>query len=371
MVIFVLPPLAAPFFSHGETVMEFTGFSWWSAACLLLAVLLNFILGEFPGEVFRGFFFKVKETAATNGNCNADGNVESDGNCETNENCNVDENYEANGNCEADKNVEPNENTEANGNVEANGNYEVEGNCEANETVETNENSKVDGTAERGNLRGFSAETNSTESESFCTRLFTFLYRGILFVFIPGAGTFRRVIVIAEFLKTFGILFAVQAFFALVEFALKLPPRAAVHFPDGVTGFFSCAAVFLAAAFYEETLYRAYLPFSLKRILRAESRQHPQAELSHADVKTATETDSEQQDGTRARFFDAGAEIASIAIFGFSHFNNGALSAANALVAGFFLRRCAVRTGGIKAGLFAHFLYNALTLAIVYAVTAH
>lgn len=338
MAIFVLPPLAAPFFLHGETVMEFTGFSWWNAACLLLAVLLNFILGEFPGEVFRGFFFKVKETAATNGNCKADGN------------------------CEADKNVEPNENTEANGNVEASGNYEVEGNCEANE------NSKVDGTAGRGNLRGFSAETNSTESESFRTRLFTFLYRGIFFVFIPSAGTFRRVIVIAEFLKTFGILFAVQAFFALIEFALKLPPHAAVHFPDGVAGFLSCAAVFLAAAFYEETLYRAYLPFSLKKLFCKESRPRPQTVLSRADAKTATETYS-AQGGTRARFFDAAAEIASIAIFGFSHFNNGALSAANALVAGFFLRRCAVRTGGIKAGLFAHFLYNALTLAIVYAVT--
>lgn len=337
--------------------MEFTGFSWWNAACLLLAVLLNFILGEFPGEAFRRFFFKVKETAATNGNCNTDGN------CETNENFKTDENTEANGNSHANKNCK------ANGNVEANGNYEVESNCEANETVETNENSKVDGTAERGNLRGFSAETNSTESESFRTRLFNFLYRGIFFVFIPSAGTFRRVIVIAEFLKTFGILFAVQAFFAILEFALKLPPRTAVYFPDGVAGFFSCAAVFLTAAFYEETLYRAYLPFSLKKLFCKESRPRPQTVLSRADAKTATETDSAQQGGTRARFFDASAEIASIAIFGLSHFNNGAIAAANALVAGFFLRRCAVRTGGIKAGLFAHFLYNALTLAIVYAVT--
>lgn len=351
MAIFVLPPLAAPFFSHGETVMEFTGFSWWNAACLLLAVLLNFVLGEFPGEAFRGFFFKVKETAATNGNCKAYKNVEPN------------ENTEANGNSNANKNCK------ANGNAEASGNYEVEGNCEANETVETNENSKVDGTAEHGNLRGFSAETNSTESESFRTRLFTFLYRGIFFVFIPSAKKLRRVIVIAEFLKTFGILLAVQAFFALVEFALKLPPRAAVYFPDGVAGFFSCAAVFLAAAFYEETLYRSYLPFSLKKLFCKESLPRPQTVLSHADAKTATETDS-AQGGTRARSFDAAAEIASIAIFGFSHFNNGALSAANALVAGFFLRRCAVRTGGIKAGLFAHFLYNALTLAIVYAVTS-
>lgn len=277
---FVLPPLFAPFFSGGENALEFTGFSWWNASCLLLAALLNFFLAGFQGEVFRGAFFY------------ADGNF-------------------GNGNSISDEKTESSE-----------------------------------GAASRPNF-------------------FEFLSKGILFVFSKGEGKFRRVVALAEFLKTFGLLCASQAFFELLGFLFKVSDSAIVFSLDGPAQIFSLAAALFSAAFYEETLYRAYLPFSLKRIFRKKRRS--QSGTSNAENEVAAETDF-AKGGRRARFFEAASELAAIAIFGFSHLRNGALATANATVAGFFLRRCAVKTGGIKAGFFAHFLYNALSLAMLAAI---
>lgn len=260
MAIFVLPPLFAPFFSGGENVLEFSGFSWWNAACLLVAALLNFFLGEFQGEIFRGTFFGERG-------------------------------------------------------ILWNGNF--------------------------GN-KNFGSEGS-------------------------GAGKIRRVIVFAEFLKTFGLLCATQAFFEFLGFVMKVRPATTISFPCNINiaQILSWGVALFSAAFYEETLYRAYLPFSLKRIFCKKWRS--QNGFSNAENEVSAETDCAQS-GKRARFFDAAFEIVAIAIFGFSHLQNGALAVANALFAGFFLRRCAVRTGGIKAGFFAHFLYNALTLALMSAV---
>ncbi|MDE6069191.1 MAG: CPBP family intramembrane metalloprotease, partial [Treponemataceae bacterium] len=195
-----------------------------------------------------------------------------------------------------------------------------------------------------------------------------FLFRGIFFVFSPsGTGKFRRVIMLAEFFKTFGLLCVIQAFFDFLGFVLKVHHGTIIYFPGNinVAQIFSWATALFSAAFYEETLYRAYLPFSLKKIFRKKHRS--QNGFSNAENEIKAETNS-AQGGKRIRFFDAAFEIAAIAIFGFSHLQNGILAVANALVAGFFLRRCAVRTGGIKVGFFAHFLYNALTLVLMMAV---
>ena len=260
MAIFVLPPLFAPFFSGGENVFEFTGFSWWNAACLLVAALLNFF---------------------------------------------------------------------------------------EEESV-------------------FSAEKKDY-SKSMNSRPQFFDSCGVFFVFSSGKGKIRRVIVFAEFLKTFGILCATQALFEFLGFVLKVRPATIICFPGNVNiaQILSWAAALFSAAFYEETLYRAYLPFSLKRIFSKKWRS--QKELLNAENEVTAETDSAQS-GKRAQFCDAAFEIIAIAIFGFSHLRNGILAVANALVAGFFLRRCVARTGGIQAGFFAHFLYNALTLALMMAV---
>lgn len=328
--IFVLPPLFAPFVSGGENVFEFTGFTWWNAACLLVAALLNFFLGEFQGGIFRWRFFGERGKLL-------DGNF-------------------------------------------GNKNFGSEGSdtfFNASEASENFENKKLGGEKfSSEDASAFSAEKKDfLESAALRSRFFDsrgvfldFLFRGIFFVFLPsGTGKFRRVIMLAEFFKTFGLLCVTQAFFEFLGFVLKVHHGTIIYFPGNinVAQIFSWAAALLSAAFYEETLYRAYLPFLLKKIFRKKCRS--QNGFSNAENEIKAETNS-AQGGKRMRFFDAAFEIAAIAIFGFSHLQNGILAVANALAAGFFLRRCAVRTGGIKAGFFAHFLYNALSLALLMTV---
>lgn len=297
VAFFVLPPLFAPFFSGGENVVEFSGFSWWNAACFLLAALLNFFLGEFQGEIFRGNFFGER------------GNL-----------------WNKNFACE-------------------------------------------DASAFSAEKKDF-LESTASRPQFFDSRggLVDFLFRGIFFVFSSsGAGKIRRVIVFAEFLKTFGFLCAMQAFFEFLGFVLKVGHGTIISLPGNINiaQVLSWSAALFASAFYEETLYRAYLPFSMKRIFCKKWRS--QKECLNVEDEIKAETDC-TQNGKRSRFFDAAFEIVAISIFGFSHLQNGILAVANALVAGFLLRRCAMRTGGIKAGFFAHFLYNALTLALMIAV---
>lgn len=271
---FVLPPLFAPFFPGGESAVEFTGFSWWNAACFLAALLLIFFLGEFHGDVFCAFPFSPS-----------------------------------------------------------------------------------------GGSRGLSSEKNGSQKDATLhTKFFDSFFRGIFSFFSSKAGKLRRVIVFAEFLKTFGLLCASQAFFECVGLLMKVRHEANVVFPKSVAEALSCAAAFLVAAFYEEVLYRAYLPFSLKMLFR--KKIPPKKDGSDTENKTVADAVSAQGESSE-RVFDAAFEFAAIAIFAFSHFKNGFLAVANAAVAGFFLRRCAVKTDGIKAGFFAHFLYNALTLALL------
>lgn len=319
--IFVLPPLFAPFFSGGENVFEFTGFTWWNAACLLVAALLNFFLGEFQGEIFRGQFFGERGNSWS-------GNF-------------------------------------------GNKNFGSEGSDTFFNAIEASENFGSEDSSVFSAEKRDSLESAASHPRFFDSRgvFLDFLFRGIFFVFSPsGTGKFRRVIMLAEFFKTFGLLCVTQAFFEFLGFVLKVGHGTIISLPSNinVAQILSWGAALLSAAFYEETLYRAYLPFSLKKIFHKKCRS--QNGFSNAENEIKAETNSAQDGGNRARFFDAAFEIIAIAIFGFSHLQNGILAMANALAAGFFLRRCAVRTGGIKAGFFAHFLYNALSLALSMAV---
>ena len=102
-----------------------------------------------------------------------------------------------------------------------------------------------------------------------------------------------------------------------------LPPRS---FWEWV----NCIAGTLAAAFFEEALFRWYLPDALKKLL-------PQK-------------------------LHAGSECAVVLLFALSHRYLGLAGMANALLSGIALRRCAIRTGGIKSSWCAHAAYNALAL---------
>ena len=91
-------------------------------------------------------------------------------------------------------------------------------------------------------------------------------------------------------------------------------------------------AVNLAAgAFYEEVLYREFLP----------------------------ETAILLGAGGRLRI---AAEVTVIAVFAFSHLYMGIPAVVNAALCGTVLRLCFVKTGSVAAGFLAHFTYNMLVM---------
>ena len=97
---------------------------------------------------------------------------------------------------------------------------------------------------------------------------------------------------------------------------------------------------FLVAAFYEETLYRSFVPEFILYLF---------------DKKT----------------FRLPLEIICIVLFAFSHKYMGYAAVINAFLGGIALRLCAIKTRGIFTGVMAHFTYNLLILVFtVYVAIA-
>ena len=95
--------------------------------------------------------------------------------------------------------------------------------------------------------------------------------------------------------------------------------------------------VLLISAYYEEVIYRDFLPQSLITLL-------PQK-----------------------KFIRIISEIICILIFAFSHRYLGLTGVLNALAAGIILRLCRIRTENVYTGTAAHFIYN-LTVIVFYVL---
>ncbi|MBP5464964.1 MAG: CPBP family intramembrane metalloprotease [Treponema sp.] len=152
----------------------------------------------------------------------------------------------------------------------------------------------------------------------------------------------------------FGILMLI---YAAVEFGglalMKLLNRgelpAGTRTVTGLWQWLSAIAALAAGAFYEECLYRAFLP-DIALILLAGARKG----IS----------------GTREAFFlrhekalTAVTEGACALLFAFSHRYLGIPAVINAMLCGAVLRRCYTKTGRILCGTAAHCCYNLTLLA--------
>lgn len=100
----------------------------------------------------------------------------------------------------------------------------------------------------------------------------------------------------------------------------------------------ACVLTFLPAAFYEEVIYRFYLPDALISLV---SRK------------------------TEKKFFIILCEILSCLIFAFSHYYLGWLSVLNAVMGHLILRTCYKKNGTIWPGVAAHFIYNMISLILL------
>ncbi len=153
-----------------------------------------------------------------------------------------------------------------------------------------------------------------------------------------GSGVFRTTI--APALVTLCALLASSAAVTALSSAAEIPfgSGITVNPPQGPSQTAFCIMNFMAAAFYEEVIYRFYFPDALRRIFRTERHGRTAAAL---------------------------CETAGLAAFAAAHSYLGAPSVINAAAAHITLRLCMKRTHNIRAGTSAHFLYNLISLYLL------
>ena len=136
---------------------------------------------------------------------------------------------------------------------------------------------------------------------------------------------------------TLGFLMIVYAFIELTCIILDLNQyMVRKPFFDNTPMNWACTAFLLAvSAFYEETLYRQYIPETLMEII-------PKKGKATALV----------------------SEILSVTLFALAHRYMGFVPVINALISGAILRFSYKKTESIYAGFIAHFTYNALLVVL-------
>lgn len=139
---------------------------------------------------------------------------------------------------------------------------------------------------------------------------------------------------------SFGILCVSSALMSAASSALQkadvLHDATSIsRLPASLMEFLLCAASFMLSAFYEETIYRLYLPAALRRVF------------------------------AKARYGKMIAEAAGVLLFAFAHKYSGGMSIVNALIAAAALRMCVVRGKSLAAAMGVHTAYNMLQLALI------
>ena len=137
------------------------------------------------------------------------------------------------------------------------------------------------------------------------------------------------------FFWAFGGLVLCAAVFELIGMFLKTKVAGNVILPSNFLQGLCCLFSLCSSAFYEECLYRLYLPKALKSLLRGEE--------------------------SRMALF-CFAEAAAILLFAASHRYQGLLAVLNALICAVILRAAFVQSKSVWPTFLAHLCYNASAL---------
>lgn len=143
----------------------------------------------------------------------------------------------------------------------------------------------------------------------------------------------------------FGILIAVNTIITLTVFLITKDVSLSLSVEKNPVTFLLIAVNFLISAFYEESLYRLYLPVCLRTFAE---------ESYNVFFKAKSEV-------FRKRYFifaNVSVEILCVAVFALSHIYTGWITVLNAALAGAVLRFAAVKNKTILTGTISHFLYN-------------
>lgn len=144
-------------------------------------------------------------------------------------------------------------------------------------------------------------------------------------------------------LVTFGSLCVIAAATELFFRFKGLQPSVASVRPSSAVQYLFCVLDFAFASFFEEVLYRLYLPDMLFRCASFIPRLTP-------------------------RLAEIISESASVVLFAFAHRYLGAASVINAALACIALRICCRKSGSVWTNTAAHFAYNMLSLILFTAV---
>ena len=167
-------------------------------------------------------------------------------------------------------------------------------------------------------------------------------------------------------IASFGSLCVIAS---VVELAVRFSGgKANLHpsLPSSIAETFFCIANFACASFYEEAIYRLYLPEMLGAVLKDAFLQ---SKKSGAKTEEARSTGKEVAHENAARESSAEnavriSETLSVIAFALSHRYLGLPSVVNAFFAGIMLRLCCKKSGTLWTNTAAHFAYNMLSLVL-------
>ena len=175
-----------------------------------------------------------------------------------------------------------------------------------------------------------------------------------------------RFVQIGWAITSFGALCVIAS---AVELAVRFSGgKADLHpaLPSSIAETFFCIADFACASFYEEALYRLYLPETLGSILKDAFLQ---SKKSGAKTKKERAAGEEGAHANAARGKSAEnavriSEALSVVAFALSHRYLGLPSVINAFFAGIVLRICCKKSDTLWTNTLAHFAYNMLSLVL-------
>ena len=147
-------------------------------------------------------------------------------------------------------------------------------------------------------------------------------------------------------LVVFPVIFTVSLLFCIslfIKFFSSLPifyreAPLQVARPDSPVKWIFCIINFLAAAFFEEIIYRFYLADALFSLISRKSA---------------------------AKFWIVFCEVFACLFFAAAHLYLGVFSVINAALAHIALRFCYKKCGSIWCGVCAHFIYNVISLILL------
>lgn len=212
--------------------------------------------------------------------------------------------------------------------------------------------------AGRASARAFSVWTFPLKPLLYA--LFAFVL--VRFSFPPSArvkGNAFRFVRTGWTLATFGALCVIASVMEIVVRLAGGKESLEPALPSSIAETFFCIVNFACASFYEEALYRLYLPESLRAVLEdLLSKRINKSEHEN----TLQKKNAAKEHGSRNIFLIS--EISALSLFALSHRYLGVPAVANAFFAGIVLRICCKKSKTLWTNTAAHFAYNMLSLVL-------